>query len=222
MKAVLQVGPAQFIVDGATFHLLCEDITQTLKALLTLNESDVSLTLHLDALERCLADDAQRLVEAGVPLPRRLPHEGDDVDLSVDAGAPPPSPPPRRLSVSRGVREPINVFSSDSFDAAEALLQELQARLLEQRLLLEKCITAGTVAPNVERHESSVRDSSGEVVKDGVRSGTTALPRRVVPLPLLRIDTYLSSSVDVLPDYDAQGHRRRSSLTVLGTSSLPL
>lgn len=216
MKAVLQVGPAQFIVDGATFHLLCSDIQQTLQSFMPLSESEIFLTLHIDALERCLADDAQRLASAGVPPPRAL-HDLESIK-SIDStqqmdrrantrGA--MQQQRRRLSVSR-VCEPINVFSVDSFDAAEAVVQELHARVLEQRLLLEKCVEQGTIAPEVEENVTAGK-RSGSRVGGSVNGAavSSSPPRRALPLPLLRLDTYLSTSADVLPEYDAQGRRRR-------------
>lgn len=196
MKAILQIGPAQFVVEGATFHLLCEDIVQSLHSIIPIAEADVALTLHTDALERCLADDAQRLTSAGVPHPRAI-HESDDVAAALSSVFPPSASAsgvdaPRRLSTQR-VRDPLNVFSADSFDAAEAMVQELQTCVLEQRRLLEM----------------------------HALSSPCGAPHRVVPLPLLRLDTYLSTSADVLPEYNAAGQRRRSSLTVVGGEATP-
>ncbi|KPI89551.1 hypothetical protein ABL78_1319 [Leptomonas seymouri] len=213
MKAVLQVGPAQFVVDGATFHLLCEDIIQTLKSLMTIDESDISLTLNTDALERCFADDAQRLAAAGVPLPRSLAGANEEIVRSDEKHM--QSPPPRRLCMSCAVPKPMNIFSSDSFDAAEAVVQEMLARVLDQRLQLEKCVQ-GTASREVELQELGRGGSSG-----GSRCAAL-LPQRAVPLPLLRLGTYLSTSVNMLPDYDAQGRRRCNSSSVIGTSSNPL
>lgn len=217
MKAVLQVGPAQFIVDGATFHLLCSDIQQTLQSLMPLSESEIFLTLHIDALERCLADDAQRLASAGVPPPRAL-HDLESIksidstqqmDRRANTRGAMQQQQRRRLSVSR-VCEPINVFSVDSFDAAEAVVQELHARVLEQRLLLEKCVEQGTIAPKVEESVTAGK-RSGSRVGGSVNGAavSSSPPRRALPLPLLRLNTYLSTSADVLPEYDAQGRRRR-------------
>lgn len=205
MKAVLQVGPAQFMVEGATFHLLCADIAQTLRAIVALDENEISLTLHTDALERCLADDAQRLAAVGLTPPRTLAPV--DADVSTPSATSPSRSPSaelprhRRPLPVRCVHEPPNIFSPDSFDAAEAVVQELQARVQEQCLLLAK-------------HDVQARTGADA-------DASSSAPRRVVPLPLLRLETYLSTSADVQPEYTAEGRRRRSSLTVLGGDVLP-
>jgi hypothetical protein len=224
MKAILQVGPAQFVVDGATFHLLCRDIQQTLHSLMNVRESDIALTLHVDALERCLAHDAQRLTAAGVPIPRGLRDDDDVARGNGDAGAKEEGRLATAHDIARDTEEgervfpthrrgistahpPLNIFSVGSFDVAEAVVQELQTRVLELRLFLERCVDDGTVPP---------------LPPPDVKTVLPVFPHRGIPLPLLRLNTYLSTTADVLPDYDVQGHRRRGSLTVTGTSAAPV
>ncbi|KAK7200179.1 hypothetical protein NESM_000068800 [Novymonas esmeraldas] len=215
MKALLQVGPAQLFVEGASFHLLCRDIQQSLETFVELRESDMSLELHVEALEMCLVTDAQRLRAAGVAVPKSLPDDDDDEDDGDATVAGCWSPAPRNTA-ARGTHHPVPrhvcpndgqprrpasragplfVFSADSFDAAEALVQRLHARLLEQRLLLD--------------------DLELTALCSGGGGGAVPPTSRVVPLPLVRLDTYLSTPAAVLlPEYDIAGNRRRPSTTV--------
>lgn len=234
MKALLQVGPAQFIIEGASFHLLCEDIQLTLAALVELQESTISLTLHVEALEACLADDAELLTAAGIALPRPLPGDDDgDDETSSTAGhyralhrlraarqtplrhqqqperSPTPtaasSPLARHVTPTAGQRTseprhgPLFIFSAESFDAAEAHLQRLHTRMLEQRLLLDEV-------------ELMALRTYGDAL-------AWSAPARVLPLPIVQLDPYLSTSADVQSEYDAEGHRRRFSATLTGASS---
>ncbi|KAG5479369.1 hypothetical protein LSCM1_04629 [Leishmania martiniquensis] len=224
MKAILQVGPAQLVVEGPAFHLLCEDIQQTLAGLVALQASSITLTLHVGHLETCLAEDARRLNAAVMALPKY--HLGNGDGGNPFAGnslpirpvtVPPPqwrrhaymraaSPPPHHLCPSTIERRPVVhkgpffIFSAASFDRAEAVVQQLHACLLEQRLLLD----------DMELH--AMCDGG-----DGLSASDTS--PRVLPLPIIELDTYLSTSANVMAEYDAEGHRRRSSTTVVGVAA---
>ncbi|CBZ26793.1 hypothetical protein, unknown function [Leishmania mexicana MHOM/GT/2001/U1103] len=225
MKTILQVGPAQFVIEGATFLLLCVDIRQTLAAIVKLQECSISLKLHVDELETRLAEDARRLRAAGVALPEALPGDDDDGDDTTAGGSllsrvgaasrsswqrrayiRSAAPMPRYVCPTTGQRHPVFhrgplfIFSEASFDAAEAVVQRLQARLLEQRLLLDEMDLQALCSGG---DDSMVSDA----------------PTRVLPLPIMELDTYLSTSANVMPAYDAEGNRRRCSTTVVGTSA---
>ncbi|KAG5479754.1 hypothetical protein LSCM4_05761 [Leishmania orientalis] len=207
------MGPARFFVEGATFHLLCNDIQQALAALVLLQECSISLTLHVGHLETSLVEGAHRLNAAGVALPKSLP--GIDDDDSFAENSPPirsvtasRSPRQRRTHVcpSIGQRQPavhkgtLFIFSAASFDTAEAKVQRLHARLLEQRLLLD--------------------DIELQALCDGGNGRSTSdTSARVLPLPIVELDTYLSTSANVMTEYDAEWHRRRFSTTVVGVSA---
>ncbi|KAG5506049.1 hypothetical protein GH5_05730 [Leishmania sp. Ghana 2012 LV757] len=212
MKAILQVGPARFFVEGATFHLLCNDIQQALAALVLLQECSISLTLHVGHLETSLVEGVHRLNAAGVALPKSLPGIDDD---SFAENSPPirsvtasRSPRQRRTHVcpSIGQRQPavhkgtFFIFSAASFDTAEAMVQRLHARLLEQRLLLD--------------------DIELQALCDGGNGRSTSdTSARVLPLPIVELDTYLSTSANVMTEYGAEGHPWRCSTTVVGVSA---
>ncbi|CAG9573317.1 hypothetical protein LMJF_21_0450 [Leishmania major strain Friedlin] len=221
MKAILQVGPAQFFIEGATFHLLCVDIRQTLAAIVKLQECSISLKLHVNKLETRLAEDARRLRAAGVALPGDDDDDDDPIlgsSLLSRVGAASRSswqrrayikstaPMPRYVCPTTGQRQPVLhrrplfIFSAASFDAAEAVVQRLQARLLEQHLLLDEI-------------ELQALCSGG----DGC--SVSDAPTRVLPLPIMELDTYLSTSANVMPAYDVEGNRRRCFMTVVGASA---
>ncbi|GET88280.1 hypothetical protein, unknown function [Leishmania tarentolae] len=226
MKAILQMGPAQFIIEGATFHLLCENIQQTLVAMRRLQECNMILKLHVERLEARLVEDAHRLRAAGVALPKALPNDGgdDDDDSTVESSLPfrvgdawrsawqrrvyvnPAAPMQHYECSTTGQqqpvvhRRPLFIFSAASFDVAETVVQRLHARLLEQRLLLDEIELQALCSGS---DDCSASDAS----------------TRVLPLPVMELDTYSCTSTNVMPEYGAARNHRRSPTPRVGTSA---
>ncbi|CAJ1023971.1 hypothetical protein, conserved [Leishmania lindenbergi] len=88
------------------------------------------------------------------------------------------------IDVARATSHIPQHWSAASLDAAEAVVQRLQA-----------------------------------LCGGGDDRQVSGVSTRVLPLPIVEANTYLSTPTSVMPDYDAAGHRRRCSATVVGVSA---